>query len=195
MSAVVSNRGQCSAHLRRRRHALFCPLIVLLVPVACEPPRPTAGDSPGEPDSPRSATDELTDVRGGTDEIGDPREESRERAAAYREWLDRITSLERRLSGARAKTWARARDTTSDLEKWGEFAREFGTDLDALKGRLAEVQPLGARLVVAAALGDLTIMFHATAFQRPQEYRNAQKQYAESLQRLRKCIAEAEEVP
>jgi len=122
-------------------------------------------------------------------------ERARERGRQYREWLNKVVSLEKRLERARSNNWLQGDSNTTNLAKWGEFARQFRQDLQSYQKQLMQLEPVGARVMVAAALGDVGNMFDATAFQKQQEYEEATNQYAESLKQLEKLVAEVDATP
>jgi len=110
-------------------------------------------------------------------------EREKDRIQQYREWLKKVAALHSRLQTARG---------SEDLAKWGQFARQFRTDIQSHQDQLVQVQPVTARLMIGGPLDAVRRMFHATAFQKSQDYREASADYTESLKELEQFIAEAE---
>ena len=120
---------------------------------------------------------------GGVQAAQAQQQRARDRIQQYREWQDRVTALHARLQAARG---------SNDPARWGEFARQFRTDIQSHQDQLMQVQPVTARFMIGTPLDDVRRMFHATAFRKPQDYNEASADYMESLKELQQFVTEAE---
>lgn len=119
---------------------------------------------------------------GGAQAAQAQQERAKNRIQQYRKWLTKVIVLHKRLQAARG---------SNNLAQWGQFARQFRTDIQSHQDQLMQVQPVYARLMIVAPLNDVRRMFHATAFQKPQDYNEASRDYRKSLKELQQFITEA----
>jgi hypothetical protein len=108
---------------------------------------------------------------------------AKDRIQEYREWQNKVAALHSRLQTARG---------SRDPAKWGQFARQFRADIQSHQDELMQVQPASARFIVGDPLDAVRRMFHATTFQKPQDYNEAIADYTKSLKELQQFITESE---
>lgn len=104
-----------------------------------------------------------------------------DRIQQYHEWKKKIIALHSRLQTA---------CDDSDLERWGKFGRQFRNDIQSHQEQLMQL-PMSARFAIGDPLDDIRRMFHATSFQKPQDFKEASIDYAKSFSELEKFIAES----
>ncbi|HCO22469.1 MAG TPA: hypothetical protein DIT97_05175 [Gimesia maris] len=120
---------------------------------------------------------------GGPQAAQSQQQRAKDRIQQYREWQKKIVTLHSSLQAAR---------DSNDSEKWGKFARQFRADIQSHQDQLMEIQPVSARFTVGYPLDAVRRMFHATAFQKPQDYNEASADYTKSLKELREFITKSE---
>lgn len=119
---------------------------------------------------------------------------ARARVRQYREWLNKIVALHKRVQTAHSHNWLEDKSNAADLAKWGKFARQFRQDLISHQEQMMQL-PIRARMSVGEPLDDIRKMFHCAAFRKAQDYKNASAQYAKSLKELQEFVAETERTP
>ncbi len=130
--------------------------------------------------------------------IGDAQasERQKERAAVrvqqYRDWLNKVVALHKRLQTARPNNSSK---DNRDRAKWGQFARDFERELASHEEQLNQIQPFKATLAYITLnppLDHIGRMFRATTSQDSKNYATASADYARSLKELQKFVGEAE---
>ena len=117
-------------------------------------------------------------------------ERVRTRIRQYRLWISKVVALNDRLQTARSD-WLGDRTNHVNLARWGRYARQFRLDHAQLQSDLMDM-PMSVRFTLGDPLEHVRRMFHATAFQKPGDYREASTQYAQSLEALEQFVVEAE---
>lgn len=107
----------------------------------------------------------------------------KERIQQYHEWEKKVTALHSNLQAARG---------SRDPAKWSQFARQFRSDIQLHQDQLMQVQPVSVRFVVGDPLDAVRRMFHARAFQKPEDYNEASADYTKCLKELQRFIRESE---
>lgn len=115
-------------------------------------------------------------------------ERNEARIRACREWHDKLILLRNRLRTARAKNRMRSKDDLKGVERWGGVARKFRKDIQNERDKLPSIESNRIRLAVAELLGHVSAMFDATAFQKPDDFKDASVRFNESLAELKKLI-------
>ena len=123
-----------------------------------------------------STTKEFT--IGGAQAAQAQHERLEERIKEYEEWVKKIVALHTRLQAAipsRQKP-----DAGTFGGEWNKFGQEFAREVQSLKDKALQM-PLGpARMSIYLSLENLRRMFHTTAFEHPQEYKQESTDYVES---------------
>jgi hypothetical protein len=99
----------------------------------------------------------------------------------YRDLLQRIKKLETELIDTRKQRLLENPDDLRSLGKWGQFARQFRANQDAVNADIEKLKDMGAKLRLVAANGDLGVMFLATASSNQQEFSKVSSIYSESV--------------
>ena len=134
-----------------------------------------------------STTKEFT--IGGAQAAQAQHERVEDRIKEYEEWVKKIVALRARLQAAipsRQKP-----DAGTFGGEWNKFGQEFAREVQSLKDKALQM-PLGpARMSIYLSLENLRRMFHTTAFEHPQEYKQESADYVENLTAFEEFIAEA----
>jgi hypothetical protein len=119
-------------------------------------------------------------------------ENLRKEIDSYRGLLKQVQTLEKGLLDTRKMKLLEDQDDLEALGKWGQFARKFRSDQEAIDAEIKKLKNMGAKLRLAAANGDLGLMFQATASSNQPEFKKVSGIYSESVQGAQEFIKELE---
>ncbi len=129
-----------------------------------------------------STTKEFT--IGGAQAAQAQQKREEERLKEYDEWLKKIPAIHARLQAA-------IPSRQKNPAEWAKFAQEFVMEIQSHQQEASQIESFAARIAIYDPLECSRRMFHTTAFQKPQEYIEANADYTKSLKALEQFLAEA----